>query len=243
MTQPPSITLFGFGEGFGLPEVSPYVSKTEVQLKMAGLAYRKDRSGFARAPKGKLPYIDDGELVADSTFIRAHLEKKHGLDLDGGLDEAQRALSWTLERMLEDHLAWALVYFRWVVRDNFDKGPARFFDGAPEAMREKLRADAYETVKRNMHGHGLGRHSEHEIVELAGKSLAALATLVGNKPYLFGDRPRATDATAFAVLAGILTPHFSTPLRARAAQHKNLVAYTARMMQRFYPEHTWAVAT
>src|SRR5687768_14957509 len=107
MTKPPSITLFGFGEGFGLPEVSPYVTKTEIHLKMAGLAYHKDLSGFAKAPKGKLPYIDDGEIVADSTFIRAHLEKKYALDLDAGLDAAQRALSWTVERMLEDHLAWA----------------------------------------------------------------------------------------------------------------------------------------
>ena len=31
------ITLFGFGAGFGLPEISPYVTKTEVQLKMAGI--------------------------------------------------------------------------------------------------------------------------------------------------------------------------------------------------------------
>ena len=36
------ITLFGFGAGFGLPEMSPFVTKTEVQLRMAGLAYRKE---------------------------------------------------------------------------------------------------------------------------------------------------------------------------------------------------------
>ena len=42
------ITLFGFGAGFGLPEISPYVTKTEVQLKMAGLAYRKERAQHRR---------------------------------------------------------------------------------------------------------------------------------------------------------------------------------------------------
>ena len=32
------ITLYGFGENFGLPEVSPYVTKTEVHLRRAGSA-------------------------------------------------------------------------------------------------------------------------------------------------------------------------------------------------------------
>lgn len=32
------ITLYGFGQNFGLPEVSPYVTKTEVHLRLAGSA-------------------------------------------------------------------------------------------------------------------------------------------------------------------------------------------------------------
>ena len=69
------ITLYGFGAGFGLPEISPFVTKTEVQLKMAGLAYRKERAMPPASPKGQLPYIvDDAESIADSTFIRAHIE-------------------------------------------------------------------------------------------------------------------------------------------------------------------------
>ena len=46
------ITLYGFGPGFGLPEISPFVTKTEVQLKMAGLAYRKERATPPASPKG-----------------------------------------------------------------------------------------------------------------------------------------------------------------------------------------------
>ena len=60
------ITLYGFGAGFGLPEISPFVTKTEVQLKMAGLAYRKEKAMPPASPKGQLPYIvDEGESVAD----------------------------------------------------------------------------------------------------------------------------------------------------------------------------------
>ena len=71
------ITLFGAGPGFGLPEISPYVTKTEVQLQLAGLVYRKERARPQQSPKGQVPFIsDDGHLVADSTFIRAYLEQK-----------------------------------------------------------------------------------------------------------------------------------------------------------------------
>ena len=51
------ITLYGFGAGFGLPEISPFVTKTEVQLKMAGLAYRKEKAMPPASPKGQLPFI------------------------------------------------------------------------------------------------------------------------------------------------------------------------------------------
>ena len=54
------IILYGFGAGFGLPEISPFVTKTEVQLKMAGLAYRKEKAMPPASPKGQLPFIQDG---------------------------------------------------------------------------------------------------------------------------------------------------------------------------------------
>ena len=66
------ITLYSFGPGFGLPDPSPFVTKVEALLKMAKLPYRMDTTGFTKAPKGKLPYIeDDGVTVSDSTFIRS----------------------------------------------------------------------------------------------------------------------------------------------------------------------------
>src|SRR5947209_16311854 len=99
------ITLYTFGPAFGLPDPSPFVTKAEMLLKLAGLPYRTDTSGFGKAPKGKLPYIeDDGERVADSTFIRFHIEKKYGFDFDAGLDAQQRATAWAFEKMAEDHL-------------------------------------------------------------------------------------------------------------------------------------------
>jgi glutathione S-transferase len=235
------ITLYGFGTGFGLPEISPFVTKTEVQLKMAGLDYRKERSKPTASPKGQLPFIDDdGEAVADSTFIRAHIEGKYGFDFDAPLNLQQRAQAWAVERMVEHHLYWALVGARWVDSENFAKGPTHFFDAAPEHLREKLREDAQFRVAENYLISGLGRHAPDEDIDLAARSLFALSVQLGDRPYLMGEAPCGTDATAFGVLAGILTPFFSSPLRQRTEQYGNLTAYVDRMMLRYYPDFAWA---
>ena len=232
------IILYGFGEGFGLPEISPFVTKTEVQLKMAGLPYRKEFALPDSSPKGQMPYIDDaGMKVADSTFIRGHIERKYDFDFDAGLDTAERAQAWAIERMIEHHIYWAMVGARWVDPENFAKGPAHFFDGAPEHLRREICEGARTRVAENYRISGLGRHAPDESVELAVRSLSALSVLLGDKPCLMGERPCGTDATAFGALAGLLTPFFESPLRHRAEQFGNLVAYVDRMMARYYPEH------
>jgi glutathione S-transferase len=234
------IVLYGFGTGFGLPEISPFVTKTEVQLKMAGLAYRKERAMPPASPKGQLPFIEDeGTKVADSTFIRAHIEQTYGFDFDAGLDQRQRAQAWAFERMIEHHVYWALIGARWVDPDNFAKGPAHFFDGAPADRREKLREDAQFRVAENYLLSGLGRHAPDDDVDLALRSLLALSVQLGDRPYLMGEKPCGMDATAFGALAGILTPFFSSQLRRRAEEFENLTAYVERMMAQYYPEFAW----
>ncbi|WP_266171688.1 glutathione S-transferase family protein [Dyella subtropica] len=240
MTPAAPITLYGSGTGFDLPDKSPFVLKTEMQLKMAGLAYRKHPGNRDSAPKGKLPYLEDeGERIADSTFIRAHIERKYELDLDEGLTPRQRAESWAIERLLEDHLYWALLYYRWVDPDNFAKGPAHFVDNAPEDKRAQLRIEIQARVTDNLRIHGLGRHTPEEVLELGKRSLSTLAALLGDQPFFIGARPTAIDATAFAMLAGVLTPFFTSPLRDAAEHYPNLVAYTDRMMQRYFPDQPW----
>ncbi|MGD0144290.1 MAG: glutathione S-transferase family protein [Rhizomicrobium sp.] len=231
------IVLYGFGPAFGLPDPSPFVMKSEVQLKMAGVPYRFERGAPPTAPKGKIPYIQEGEeRLGDSTFIRARIEKQNGFDFDKGLSAEQRAQAWAIERMLEDHLYFALIHARWLDDENFAKGPAHFFDGVPAEAREAARAQARDRVRQNLIAHGLGRHSDDEIVGLGARSLAALSTLLGNKAYLFGDAACGADATAFAMTASILTPFFEAPLRRRAESHGNLTAYCDRMMEQHFPK-------
>lgn len=234
------IILHGAGAGFGLPEISPFVTKTEVQLKMAGLAYEKKPARPQDSPKGQMPFIDDGaECIADSTFIRAYLERTYDIDFDTGLSLVERAQAWAIERMIEHHLYWSLVGVRWVDAENFAKGPSRFFDIVPEAQREDVRSAARQNVINNHRANGLGRHLPDEVLQLADRSMMALSVLLAGKPYLMGDRPCGADATAFAVLAGIMSPLFDGPLQRQLRRYDNLTAYVDRLMEQYYPEHAW----
>jgi glutathione S-transferase len=231
------MTLYTFGPAFGLPDPSPFVTKVEILLKMAGLPYRTETNGFGKAPKGKLPYIDDdGERIADSTFIRWHIEKKYKFDFDRGLSAEQRAAAWAFEKMAEDQTYWALVHARWMNDANFYNGPAKFFGKIPAPLRPLVIAMVRRQLRKILHGQGIGRHSDAEIVSLATRSIEAISAYLGQKPFFMGSEPAGIDAAMFAFVAGALCPVFDTPIRTAAEGHGNLKGYVGRMATRFYPE-------
>ena len=70
--------LFGCLSAWGLPSRSPFVMKIDCYLRMMGLLYERVHwhgpSDFQRAPKGEIPWIEDGESkIADSGFIVDYL--------------------------------------------------------------------------------------------------------------------------------------------------------------------------
>jgi glutathione S-transferase len=231
------ITLFVFGEYFGLPDASPFVMKGEMLLKLSKLPYQKNPKGFEKAPKGKLPYIDDdGTVVADSTLIRLYLEQKYSIQFDRALGERERGIAWAVDKMLEDHLYWAMVYWRWMIDANFDRGPRRFFQRAPAFTRPFVIRMVRKNVRARLHGHGLGRHTETEMTAMASRALDSLSQIIGDNKYLMGNESCGADATAFAFVANVLTSTFESPLQKKAASLPTLVAYRDRMLTEFYPD-------
>lgn len=232
------ITLHTFGPAFGLPDPSPFVLKAETLLKLSGLPYRTVRGNMRKAPKGKLPFIDDdGECVPDSTFIRLHLAQKHGITLDEGLSEAQKATAWAVDCLCGDHLYWLVVQERWLDDTTFERGPARFFQPVPAPLRGLVKAMVRRGVRKTLHGQGLGRFSAEERQRLLEMDLDALAGLLGNQDYLFGQRACWADASMFAFLAGGLTRALGETPSIRAIRARpTLMAYVSRMREAWYPE-------
>ncbi|CAN5766331.1 glutathione S-transferase family protein [soil metagenome] len=231
------ITLYTFGPAFGLSDPSPFVTKAEMLLKLAGLPYRTNAKGFNKAPKGKLPYIeDDGVIVADTTFIRWHIEKKYGYDFDQGLSPEERGIAWSVEKLLEDNLYWTMLRWRWLDDTNFARGKAMFFKKIPWPARPIIEKMVRRMIRKNLHAHGMGRHTIDEQLAIASKSLASLSAILGKKPYLMGEKPCSADATLFSFLAGGLCPHFESPIRTAAESYPNLVGYVERLRLHYFPK-------
>ena len=187
------------------------------------MPYRFERAAPQAAPKGKIPFIQVGaHRVGDSTFIRAHIEKAHGFDFDAGLERRSSA-----RRPGRSSACWRTISISrscmragWTTRTG-TKGPSHFFDGAPEGVPKRAR----ERVRAKLDGHGLGRHRDDEIAELGGRSLDALAALLGDKPYLIGDdalRRRCDRVCHRRRRADAVLRHGAAPARGRPRQSRRL---------------------
>ncbi len=232
----PVIRLHQFAPAFGLPNASPFCMKVETYLRMAGLPFEAVNDGnIMKAPKGKLPYVDDdGTLVADSSFIIEHLKQRYGDPLDASLSPLQRAQATALQRLLEENLYWAVVYTRWVQPAGWAlTGPA-FFGGLPPPLRWLVPPLARRGMRASLRGHGMGRHNAQEVMAIGCRDITAVADWLGPQPYMLGDAPTSVDATAYALLANVLWAPVQSPLQDHAASRPTLAAYCQRMKARYY---------
>lgn len=231
------ITLHQFPPALGLPNASPFCLKLELYLRMAGLPYRNAYTlELHKAPKGKLPWIDDdGTAVADSGLIIDYLKRKYGDPLDAGLNPEQRALALAITRLIEEHLYWAALYDRWITPQGWAMTRPAFFGTLPRPLRAIVPLVARRGIRAELQGHGMGRHAPEQIHALGVADVDALAVLLGGQEFFLGAQVSSVDAIATAFLANILMVPLETPIKTATAGHANLAAYCRRMATRYFP--------
>lgn len=235
------IKLHKFGEAWGLADPSPFCLKVENFLREANISFEvvpfDPRQSFRRAPKGKMPFIEDedGTVVGDSTLIIERLMRRHGIDLDLPLDERQRATSHAFRRMLDEHLYWVAVYSRWCDEPGWTTIRQMFFARMPALLQPLVTTWARRGMTRALHAQGVGRHSRDEIYALGAKDVAALSQLLGADTYFFAaGRPTLLDLWAHAFVAEIIVPPIASPLRDSTLALPNLCAHVERLQARLY---------
>jgi len=232
------LKLYQFDPALGLPNASPFCMKLETYLRMAKVPFEIPPAtlrDLRRAPKGKLPYIEDqGKTLADTTLIIDYLKANYGDSLDAWLGSEQRAIALAFQRLLEENLYWALLYTRWIEPAAWPQTRSAFFGNLPLPLKWIVPPMARRGLIKEMLGHGMGRHSREEILGIGKRDITALADFLGDKRYFMGSQPCSLDATAYAFLANLIWPPLASALKQHALQYPQLEAYCDRMRRQYY---------
>ncbi|MGH8354763.1 MAG: glutathione S-transferase family protein [Pseudomonas sp.] len=230
------ITLFQFPAGFNVPNPSHFCLKAETFLRLNGLEYRvKTLFNPRKAPKGKLPFIKlDDEVIADSAIILRTLSERLGLTLDAHLDAAGRGRAVAIMRLCDEHLYFLLVYFRWLEDEGWNQVKPAFFGALPAPYKWFVPGLARASVRKALHGQGLGRHNREELLSFAREDLQALSDLLGAAPYFGGAQPCSADAAAYGILANLVLSTLETPLNRLAREYPRLAAYCERLREKVW---------
>jgi glutathione S-transferase len=231
------LTAYHLPGAWGLASVSPFCLKLDSFLKLAKIPHHSVTATTPfGGPLGKAPWIEhEGRKLGDSSFIIAYLIERFSTDPDAALSPAQRGQAVAIQRLIEENLYWAMVYDRWVRPENWPILKGSVLGGIPAPLRAVAAPIARRGVRKQLNAHGLGLHSEANIAAIARRDIDALAAMLGEQPWYFGEAPTLTDATVFSLLANIHYPAFNSPMKEMIAAHPNLVAFIDRFRARIYP--------
>lgn len=232
------IKLYSFGPAFSVMDASPFVVKVDLFMRMANLPYElvADMSNLKKAPKGKLPFIEDkGLKVADSHHIIAYLTKSYNVKLDDFLTDEQKAQATMYTKTLDECLYWCLVYSRWAKEETWPLVNTTFFGAMPAPLKwfvpNMIRKDVIKTLKKQ----GTGRHSDQEILSTAEDIFSALSVLLAEKNYFFGDKMSTFDIVAYSMLVQFICVDYDNDFNRQARKYENLGLFCQRIEQEYYP--------
>lgn len=231
----PPIVVYGSQPAWGVPDFSPFVVKLETWLRLAGLPYERRAGNPLKSPKGKIPYVElDGGLLGDSQLIIHELTRRHGVTLDADLSPEAAATGHAVRRMLEEGTYFLLARLRWLEDDGWKEQYPAFSKLFPALVAPIAVPMIRRTIRRSAQAQGAGRHTRDEAMALTVADLQAVERVLGDRPFLLGDRPRGVDATVYAFLISMQRHPGATPAHA-AARAPALSDYTARITERCWP--------
>jgi glutathione S-transferase len=231
------IKLFQFPRMFAIPNLSPFCCKLETWLRIARIPYEVvDTPDPRRGPKGKLPFIEDaGERISDTSLIIDYLTRTRNVDPDGHLDAAQRAVALLVQRTLEEHYAFVILYTHFIRAEGWQHTRASF-DSVPTMMRPLVASLVRKRMRKILWAQGILRHSDENIIDAGLHDWGAVLAVRSDAPFFFGDEPTGIDAVVFAGLATTVLTPIESPIKEYLRAQPGVIAYAERMRAHFFPE-------
>lgn len=218
-----ALRLHSAKSAFGVPCASPFATKAESFLRLSGVPYTREDVSPVTGPRKKIPYLTllDGRVVSDSRNIEEYLRRA------GQLELAPCALDTLVRRLVEEHLYFAQVYYRWTHHP--DRVRDELFAEVPPGLRHIVFAMVRRQVRRDLWGQGIGRRPEAEILALVEEDLSALECALDDRPFFGGDALSSADCAAHGLLDQLLACDLSDDLTRAVRQRERLVAYHRRV--------------
>jgi glutathione S-transferase len=87
---------------------------------------------------------------------------------------------------------------------------------------------------KQLYARGIARHDPEVIAGKGRADLDALASFLGDRPFLLTDRPTSSDTAVFGLLAPVVYWPMETPVAMYARSLPNVRAYCDRMRERCF---------
>ncbi|KAI2627777.1 hypothetical protein GGR54DRAFT_636899 [Hypoxylon sp. NC1633] len=229
---------------------SPFVSKLETRLRLAGLPYKIEQGSLGQAPRGKIPYIStpsSPDFLGDSTLIIKKLIQD-GLisDLNGSLTPVQRAQDLALRGLLEDKLYFIQTHERW--NDNYVTMRSTVMAAIPYPIQVVVGLLAHRGVMRTLYGQGTARWTPEERTALVRETWESVSAVLlesrsnrtgSDAPFwvLGGSAPTEVDATLYGFIAAGLVCHAAPETQSTVRSHPVLLDYASRIHDRYFPDY------
>ncbi|XP_052274676.1 failed axon connections homolog isoform X2 [Dreissena polymorpha] len=227
------VVLYQVGRGPKAPSFSPFPMKLETFLRMMKIPYMNDHTGRFSA-KQKTPWMAlNGVVVADSQLCIEYLKKKFDLDPDSHITAQDKAIGRAFLKLTEENLYWTMCI------ETFGRNFEAVKKVIPYSPLKKFFTLTYLKfiIALEVWGHGIGRHTEEEVWDIAVRDMEALSTFLGLKRFLLGDRPSEVDCAVFGMLSQIYW-HMDGSRHQLYMQDnlQNLVDYIHRMKDELWPD-------
>ena len=233
-------------------DFSPYLIKFETFLRINRIRYVKRQSqkfGQTTLPENFWIIAFEGQIYDDINEAIKDLSIKHDIDMDLHLNEGQKAIGRTFEKMLEHHLYHLILIQRWT----YDQGQHFKRTFFPQALQKGWCSNwlLYKTVsavssrmEAMSYFHGLVATGQQQpqhigrdkVMQSIREDLQCVEDFLQNKTFFMGTRVSRTDCTVFAFLRLIFlspaSPEVGPDFRNKFPRCQN---YVKRMLSLYFP--------
>lgn len=229
------VYLYQAGEGWGLPNISPFCIKLELFFKIYDIPYEVKSYNPFFAPRKKMPYIQwNGSWISDTETIIDYLSHEFSIDMDSKLSLEQKRFSHSIRRMLEDGTYFTLLYNRWLVEENWKNVKKTYFGNMPFLFRDLFAYTLRKQVRGMCYAQGISRYSSNEIQKIVGQDINTLVHFMTGETSYFKEGISRIDLTVFSIMASIMMTDLPVNFIDQFKNNKKIINYLEFYMGKYF---------